>query len=209
MDVVYLYYGVAATRVPFYGDQNIFNVLAVRGGGVLDRTFNEIIFNRIINVEKLRRFLPGIPFVQVEENLPNQPKISGFFERPWKIEEAASPFSIVPSPPEILSEYWLGKLEAELCARKYSPKTQRAYIYYNRLICRILQKTPEEIQSDDITQFLATVEKDKNYSSSSINLAISSIKFFYGVIFNSRITEQHRPRQNYRLPVVMSKDYLH
>jgi site-specific recombinase XerD len=112
-----------------------------------------------------------------------------------------------PPPPEKLSEHWRGKLEAELRSRKYSPRTIRAYIYYNRLLCRTLQKTPEEIHSDDITQFLATVEKNREYSASAMNLAISAIKFFFReVLGNENISDQHRPRHDKHLPLVLSKE---
>jgi len=107
---------------------------------------------------------------------------------------------------EIFPEYWRSKLEDELRSRKYSIQTRRSYIYYNKLLCRTLQKKPEEITQEDITQFLAIFEKDKEYSASSINLAISAIKFFYReVLKNSNISERHRPRNDGRLPIVLSQ----
>ena len=109
--------------------------------------------------------------------------------------------------PEKFSEHWLTKLEAELRARKYSLRTIKIYIYFNRLICRILQKTPAEIQSEDITQFLADMEKNREYSASSLNLAISAFKFFYREVLKSdRIQEKHRPRNGGRLPMILSKE---
>jgi len=122
-----------------------------------------------------------------------------------------SPFSF-PVPaflPEKLSVQFKEKLEAELRARKYSAQTRRAYIYYNRLICRTLQKTPEEIRSDDVTNFLALMEKDKKYSASALNLAISAIKFFFRfVIKKDDIAEKHRPHHDGRLPMILSKEEI-
>jgi site-specific recombinase XerD len=138
---------------------------------------------------------------------PTPPAVS-----PYTAPLAASPPSInftmlgpLP-PPEKLSEHWRNKLEVELRSRKYSPRTIRAYIYYNRLLCRTLQKTPEEIHSEDITQFLATVEKDREYSASAMNLAISAIKFFHREVLGNEINEQHRPRHDKHLPLVLSKE---
>jgi site-specific recombinase XerD len=94
-------------------------------------------------------------------------------------------------------------------SRKYSVQTRRAYIYYNRLICRTLQKTPEEISPDDVTKFLAIMEKDKKYSASALNLAISAIKFlFKNILKNKSIEEKHRPRQNGRLLMILSKEEI-
>jgi site-specific recombinase XerD len=116
----------------------------------------------------------------------------------------------VPPPlPEQLSEHWQHILESELRSRKYSPQTRRSYVYFNRLLCRTLQKPPEKMQPEDITHFLATVEKDKEYSASSLNLAISALKFFYREILKSKIiTEQPRPRQDKRLPIVLTKSEI-
>ena len=104
-------------------------------------------------------------------------------------------------------EHWQMKLEAVLRSRKYSPRTLDAYVYYNRLLCQTLQKSPEEIQPEDITQFLASIEKDRKYSASSFYLAISSIKFFYRRVLKKDISnERRRPRNDKRLPQVLSKD---
>jgi site-specific recombinase XerD len=186
----------------------------------------------------LSAFLSGTPLVQLKENSFDPPVVSGFFERPWGPEEKntsslsensveeyqslktdkdsfsvsnVSPFKFPHSVslPEKLSNYWLNLLESELCARKYSPQTRRAYIYYNRLICRTLQKTPEEIRSNDVTEFIALMEKTKDYSSSAMNLAISAIKFFFrNILKNDSISEQHRPKQDKRLPSILSKDEI-
>jgi site-specific recombinase XerD len=111
--------------------------------------------------------------------------------------------------PEKFPDHWRLKLEAELRSRKYSPRTLRSYVYYNRLLCRILQKLPEDICPEDITQFLAIIEKEREYSASSLNLAISAIKFFYTNVFkNASISEHHRPRHDKRLPLVLSKEEI-
>jgi site-specific recombinase XerD len=122
-----------------------------------------------------------------------------------------SPFSF-PAPsalPEKFSMYWQYKLDDELRARKYSLQTRRAYIYFNRLICRTLQKTPEEIRSDDVTQFLAKMDKERKFSASSMNIAISAIKFFFrNILKNDSISEHHRPKHDERLPMVLSKEEI-
>jgi len=135
-----------------------------------------------------------------------------FFEylnQPWDYEDKKEiPFS-VPCDYELterFSKYWHDRLENEMRIRKYSVKTQNAYIYFNRLICRTLQKFPEEICQEDVTEFLALIEKDKNYCASSINLTISALKFFYqNVMKKEIIKEQKRPCQNKNIPIVLSE----
>jgi hypothetical protein len=122
-----------------------------------------------------------------------------------------SPFAFphLSALPEKFNEHWQLKLETELRARKYSPQTRRAYLYYNRFICRTLQKTPEEILHDDVTSFLAWMEKTGEYSSAAMKLAISSIKFFFrNIMKKDHISDNHRPRKDNRLPVVLSKEEI-
>lgn len=116
------------------------------------------------------------------------------------------PSPVFNASQEKLSDYWQSKLETELRSRKYSPRTQRIYLYFTRLLCNILQKTADEILPDDIKQFLSIIEKNKEYSASSMNLAISAIKFFYRNVLKKEILyEQHRPRHDKRLPIILDK----
>jgi hypothetical protein len=120
-----------------------------------------------------------------------------------KSQPAANAFYCVC--PEKLSEYWRNKLESELRSRKYSRRTKNVYIYFNCLFCRVVQKTPEDIQGGDLTKFLAVIEKDKEYSASSMNLAISAVKFFYSnVLKNKSVSGQHRPHHGKRIPPVLA-----
>jgi site-specific recombinase XerD len=53
------------------------------------------------------------------------------------------------------------------------------------------------------------MEKSGKYSVSAMNLAISAIKFLFRHILKSdKINERHRPRQDERLPRVLSTDEI-
>jgi site-specific recombinase XerD len=236
MDVIYLFRELNSVRVPFTGyDPSLFRRF-ISGGGRWDAGCRVFVFSRDFDTGPLNKCLtgaltgehPSIPIVRVQENSGDQPQVFGFLGHSRKItsnEEKqaevspvkkveavpASPFSfpVSASLPEKLSEHWQAKLEAELRSRKYSIQTRRAYIYYNRLICRTLQKTPEQIQPDDITEFLAFMEKDREYSASALNLVISAIKFFFKFILkNDKIGEKRRPRHDGRLPMILSKEEI-
>ncbi|MCL2186739.1 MAG: tyrosine-type recombinase/integrase [Treponema sp.] len=229
MDVIYLFKNSVSVQTPFYCyDPELFRAL-VRGGGFWDKYNRAFTFNHGINAEILSKNI-FVPCVLVEETSGSL-KVSNFFEHSLNVapnitpnnneniqkpvnhsvKNCGSPFDFPASMPlpEKFSEYWRAKLEAELRSRKYSMRTRRAYIYYNRLICRALQKSPEEIHPDDITQFLACMEKTREYSASSMNLAISAIKFFFKYILKKDdINEHHRPHQDGRLPVILSKEEI-
>ena len=226
MDVVYIFHESDVTRVPlFHYDRHIFNLLAVRGGGVWDRGRREFIFNGAVSADRFGFIVSSVPYVWVEEGSSLLPRVFGFIGDACQVQEKAVsslafPLEVsVPSPelplvsdpflPEKFPEHWQNKLELELRSRKYSPRTRCAYLYFNRMLCRSLQKSPEEVCAEDIKGFLASIEKDKNYSASSMNLTISAIKFFYKIVLKKDISkEQRRPRQDRRLPVVLSKDEI-
>ena len=112
----------------------------------------------------------------------------------------------MPNLPERFSDQWEARLDVEMRARRFSPHTRSVYIYYNRLLCRQLQKTPEIMEAFDITTFLASMERTGEYSAATMNLAISAIKFFYKKVKKNDICNEHnRPRQDKRLPSVLSK----
>jgi len=219
MEVVYLFYESDTIRIPFFDyDQRLFRMLVSIGGGTWDNTRKEFVFKRNENAMRFNQIASYIPYVQVWENAVNPIRIFGLRERRWQeipdirpvkksVEGTVSAMPAVPPLPEKFPKQWQDRLEAELRSRKYSRHTRDLYLYFNRLLCNTIRKTPEEIRQEDITQFLAIIEKSKDYSASSMNLAISAIKFFYRKVLRSDIVkDQRRPRHDKRLPMVLSKD---
>jgi site-specific recombinase XerD len=123
---------------------------------------------------------------------------------PEYIDDRTCLIRSIPKP-DFFPLLWQEKLVIELRSRKYSPKTIVSYLYYNRTFCRTLQKKPESITREDITTYLAYLDKQRDLSSSSMNLAISAFKFFYHEVLKKNIAqEHHRPRHDKRLPTVLS-----
>jgi site-specific recombinase XerD len=111
--------------------------------------------------------------------------------------------------PEKFSSFWALRLESELRSRKYSRPTIRSYLHYNRYFCKRVQKCPEDIIPEDVKNYLAYLDKTLDLSASSMNLAISAIKFFYRYVLKKDIVlEQHRPRQDKKLPAVLAESEL-
>jgi site-specific recombinase XerD len=123
---------------------------------------------------------------------------------PEPVSDTACLARSIPKP-EFFSPPWQEKLTTELHARKYSPRTIASYVHYNRAFCRTLQKSPESVTGEDITSYLAYLDKQRDLSAASMNLAISALKFFYHKALKKNIArEQHRPRHDKRLPAVLS-----
>jgi site-specific recombinase XerD len=122
-----------------------------------------------------------------------------------KLDDSTCLAESIPLP-DMFSGIWQKKLETEMRSRKYSPKTLESYIYYNRAFCRKIGKSPEDINPEDIKDYLAYLDKTLELSTASMNLAISAIKFFYYNVLKKDIAqEQYRPRHDKRLPLVLSK----
>jgi len=219
MEAIYIFCEQAVVRIPLFNyDKPLFDKL-IEQGGAWDQSNKQFIFQRdkTANFEKV---LKGIPLVWVDENTNSPPKITGFLERQWsgKSEKTEQPqgykipdLSIaetksITSMPEKFPDYWQVKLEEYMRSKKCSGYSIDVYTYFNKMLCRTMQKMPEEMKAEDITNFLAVVEKCKDYSAATLNLAISSFKLFYRYVLKSDICrERKRPRQDRRNPVVLSK----
>jgi len=102
------------------------------------------------------------------------------------------------------TEEFFKKLEVELKISKNSEYTLRNYLRANQCLIEFTNKSPEEINSDDIKQFIAENLTDK--AATSIILFLSAIKYAYSSILQKDITSQiKRPKKEKRLPTTLSK----
>ncbi|MDR1930738.1 MAG: tyrosine-type recombinase/integrase [Treponema sp.] len=223
MDVVYVFYQGEKIIIPFYDyDKELFRKL-IRNGFAYwdkaDRCFSLTYFPG----EAQRRNLFDRPCTEVNKKHEGQVIVSGFFGRSWPGEDdpyGDSPaysgqsdentdlscFAAFKPLPEKFPAAWQQKLETELHSRKYSPRTIKTYVYFNKVFCRELQKAPEEMTERDFKEYLAHLDRVRNVSSSTMNLIISAVKFFYNTVMKKDLAqEQHRPRNDRHLPGVLSR----
>jgi len=98
-------------------------------------------------------------------------------------------------------------LRREFVSRKYSYKTVKAYIYFNRDFLNFIHKKPLEITDNDIKEYLVYLSEKKEASTSTLNQAINALKFYYGNMLKRKfVYEVKRPRKDKKLPVVLSKE---
>ncbi len=100
-------------------------------------------------------------------------------------------------------------LEQEMRIRNFSPKTIKAYLYYNKELLRFASKFSDEINKQDIRDYLDFLVSS-NKSASTLNLTINALKFYYQGILNRKFfgfeTGIKRPKKPKKLPVILSKD---
>ncbi|MEA3432062.1 MAG: phage integrase N-terminal SAM-like domain-containing protein, partial [candidate division WOR-3 bacterium] len=98
-------------------------------------------------------------------------------------------------------------LRRELVSRKYSSKTIKAYIHYNRDFLEFVGKKPDNITDGDIKDYLFHLVEEKKVATSTLNSDINALKFYYGTMLKRKFAyEVKRPRKDKKLPVVLSKE---
>jgi site-specific recombinase XerD len=115
----------------------------------------------------------------------------------------------IPSPlaGEGKGEGGFEDLRRELFSRKYSYKTVKGYLYYNRDFLNFVDKKPLEINDSDIKDYLFYLVEKKQSATSTLNQAINALKFYYGIMLKKKfLYEIKRPRKDKKLPVVLSKE---
>ncbi len=99
----------------------------------------------------------------------------------------------------------LSDLERELQIRKYSPKTIKAYMYTNQDLLQKAGKKPDQIDNNDIKNYLYYLSEEKGVATSTLNGAINALKFYFGEILGTKfIYDVKRPKKDKKLPVVLS-----
>jgi len=101
-------------------------------------------------------------------------------------------------------EEFLKRLETEIKISKMSEYTLRNYLIFNKQLLEHAKKLPDQIDTQDIKNFLA--DKMNNRASASTILFLSSIRFAYSNILGKDPTVGiKRPKKENKLPSVLTK----
>ncbi len=100
----------------------------------------------------------------------------------------------------------LQQLETELKLRNFSPKTVKAYLFYNEKFLGHCKKLPADVTTDDIKAYIGYMMGDKKAAPSSIILIKAALKFHYDEILKKNIVDFKPPKTDKKLPTVLSKD---
>ena len=102
----------------------------------------------------------------------------------------------------------LKKLETELKLRGFSKQTSKMYLFYNRKFLTFIKKVPEEVEEDDIREFLAYKMSDDSLSNASIALIKASLKFFYMDMLGKNLALVRTPKASKKLPVILTRSEI-
>jgi hypothetical protein len=217
-EVAYFFYKEGTVRIPVY-DRPLFDRIRQNNIGFWDRQNRQFILStEYVHRAVITHLFYGATLVRVNEEAGGAALGAIAWNEVWSEKYYLPPSSGAASPDENTAVSATDaeepcfpaelscKLKTELAARKYSPKTIHCYLYFNKQLCETVKKNPAEISSDDIKRFLAILNDERGLSASSMNLAISALKFFYRRVLERNIVqEQRRPRQDKTLPAVLGK----
>lgn len=97
-------------------------------------------------------------------------------------------------------------LKKELEIRNFSPKTVKAYLFYNNDLVKYCQKDPTTITEADIKKYVWYLLGERKASSYTARLALNAIKFYYRTVKKRRFYFNFGlPRRETKLPVVLSR----
>ena len=118
----------------------------------------------------------------------------------------------------------LKKIETELKLRGFSEKTIQTYLYHNQNFITFLKKNNEkrgvqttlakdssnldfkDVENSDIKAYIGFLMSDRNQGASSVNLAISALKFvFEGMLKMHVFDDVKPPKLPKKLPTVLTK----
>lgn len=103
----------------------------------------------------------------------------------------------------------LTKLETELKIRGFSKRTIDVYLFHNKKFLEFIKKEPQSVTQDDAKRYMAHLMSNQKYKPGSINLALSSLKFFYNEILqNSAFNAVKAPKSEKKLPTVLTKEEI-
>ncbi len=100
-------------------------------------------------------------------------------------------------------ESQLEELKTELRLRGYSENTFKTYLYHNMRFLDYCDKNPGKVSEKDLKKYIGNMMSD--YSSSTVNIARSALKFFYDEVLGKDIVNFKSAKVSKKLPVVLRK----
>jgi len=105
-----------------------------------------------------------------------------------------------------MGEYQFRNFEQQLRIKGFSRKTIDSYLYYNKDFLKLARKSPRDIKEKDIRNYLDYLALEVNSSASTMNVAYSALKNYYGHVYKRKFfINLPRAKKQKRLPVVLAK----
>ena len=98
------------------------------------------------------------------------------------------------------------QLDTELKLRGFSHNTIKAYVIHNQKFLEFIKKNISEITDNDIKSYLVFLISDQKLKPASVNLVISSIKFYYNEVLKMNLLTKFKSmKREKKLPTVLTR----
>jgi hypothetical protein len=71
--------------------------------------------------------------------------------------------------------------------RNFSPETIKGYVYYVSQFAKHFNQSPDRLGAEEIRQYQIHLGRERKLSSSTLNLALSALRFFYKVTLGETV----------------------
>jgi len=75
--------------------------------------------------------------------------------------------------------------------RNFSPETIKGYVFYVAQFAKHFNKSPDLLGAEEIRQYQLYLLRDRKLSLSTLNLALSALRFFYKVTLGRKWAMEH------------------
>ena len=99
----------------------------------------------------------------------------------------------------------MDELKIELKLRGFSENTIKAYVRHNSRFLDYIKKPVDQVEEQDIKNYLAYLIADKKLAPSTIALVRAALKFYYDEMLSKNIVHVKTPKSTKKLPVVLTK----
>ncbi len=103
---------------------------------------------------------------------------------------------------------WVSKLEMELKLRGFSENTINMYVLHTKNFLGDLRKDPKKITEDDVKNYVSRKIVDEKLSSRTIASIIAALRFFFHEVVKNPVVNIRPPKQEKKLPVVLTKEEI-
>jgi integrase/recombinase XerD len=94
-----------------------------------------------------------------------------------------------------------------LTLKKYSPKTHEAYVRAVADLAGYYRRSPERISNEEIKGYLLHLHEQRKLAASTLNVAVSGLRFFYAQVLDRSIAEVERALPRPKKPKPCARVY--
>lgn len=100
------------------------------------------------------------------------------------------------------------RMDDALVARGYASRTRSSYLWAVTSLARFYRRAPDQISDEEVQAYLVHLHRERQLSSSTCNVVVSGLRFFYHTTLKRPRTTFDIPlaRQKGKLPVLLSRE---